>query len=111
MFRAGLFYLHVGLEPFMAKDSIQARATQLTQAVLQQADAALYLADARYLSVSMSLGKTPCMIAYEAQYICEAAAQGQSILFQMGLKESYFKLVASSRSKCLLQGWSYFSRP
>lgn len=31
----------------MAKSSIQARATNLTQAVLQQADVALYLADAK----------------------------------------------------------------
>ena len=38
----------VGLEPFMASDSIQARATNLTMVVLQQADTALYLADAKY---------------------------------------------------------------
>lgn len=40
--------MSAGLEPFMASDSIQARATKLTLAVLQQADVALYLADAKY---------------------------------------------------------------
>ena len=38
---------HAGLEPFMARDSLQARATQLTASVLEQADAALFLVDAR----------------------------------------------------------------
>ena len=36
-----------GLEPFMSSSSIQGRATVLTAAVLQRADIALFLLDAR----------------------------------------------------------------
>ena len=36
-----------GLEPFMSSTSIQGRATALTAAVLQRADVALFLLDAR----------------------------------------------------------------
>lgn len=36
-----------GLEPFMARDSIQARATQLTASLLTRCDVAVLLLDAR----------------------------------------------------------------
>ena len=44
----------------MAKSSIQARATSLTQVVLQQADVALYLADAKY--VFCTVMSVPCKV-------------------------------------------------
>ena len=39
---------HAGLEPFMSTDSIQGRATQLTEGVLQTCSVALMLYDGRY---------------------------------------------------------------
>ena len=53
---------NVGLEPYGGEHSIHTRATQLTLSVLQKADLALLLLDARYHLILMCL---PCLVTWD----------------------------------------------
>ena len=59
---------NLGLEPYGGEQSIHTRATQLTLSVLQKADLALLLLDARYyliLKTSFTLMCFPCLVTWD----------------------------------------------